>query len=56
MSEDFHIELNPEDIKAYQRMHEAGKLAAMGSEIERTRSVRTHDHQDLLGQLCLLLA
>jgi hypothetical protein len=46
-----HIHLDEDSVKAYQKMSEAGKLAAMGSEIERTRSVRTHDHQDLLDHL-----
>ena len=50
MSDD-HIELRPEDIEAYKRMHEAGKMAAAGAEIERTRTVKTHDHQDLLDHL-----
>lgn len=51
MSEDFEIHLRPEDVEAYSRMHEAGRMAAAGAEIERTRTVKTHDHQDLLDHL-----
>ena len=51
MSEDFNIHLNPEDIKAYEAMHNAGKLQAAGAEIERTRTVKTHDHADLLDHM-----
>lgn len=46
-----HIHLGEEDVKAYQQMAEAGKMAAAGAEIERTRTVKTHDHQDLLDHL-----
>jgi hypothetical protein len=49
--QDPHIHLSDEDVKAYQQMHEAGRLAAVGSEVERTRAVHTHDHQDLLDHL-----
>ena len=51
MSDDFEVHLNPEDIKAYEAMHNAGKLQAAGAEIERTRTVKTHDHADLLDHL-----
>lgn len=46
-----HIHLSEEDVNAYRQMHEAGKLSAMGADIERTRTVKIHDHADLLDHM-----
>jgi hypothetical protein len=46
-----HIHLDEESVNAYQQIHAAAKMAAMGSEIERTRSVSIHNHADLLDHL-----
>jgi hypothetical protein len=46
-----HIHLDPSDIRAYEAMHNAGKMQAAGAEIERTRAVNVHDHADLLDHL-----
>ena len=46
-----HIHLSDEDVKAYKSYHEAGKMQAMGDEIERKRTVHTHDHADLLDHM-----
>jgi hypothetical protein len=46
-----HIHLDEHSVNAYKQIHEAAKMAAMGSEIERTRSVSLHSHADLLDHL-----
>jgi hypothetical protein len=48
---DDHIHLSEHDVNTYKAIGEAARLSAMGSEIERTRAVKTHDHQDLLDHL-----
>jgi hypothetical protein len=47
----FHVELPEHEVNMYKAMHEAGRLQGMGSEIERTRTVQTHNHADLLDHL-----
>ena len=52
MSNDgFEVHLDPEDIRNYEAISQAAKLHATGASIERTRTVKTHDHADLLDHL-----
>lgn len=46
-----HIHLSEGDVAAYQAVSSAAQLAAAGAEVERTRSVHTHDRRDLLDHL-----
>ena len=46
-----HIHLSDEDVNAYKQIHAAAQLSHAGAEIERTRTVKIHDHQDLLDHL-----
>jgi hypothetical protein len=46
-----HIQLDADSVAQIKAMHEAAKLHAMGAEIERTRTVNTHDHNDLLHHM-----
>ena len=46
-----YIHLSHEDVEHIKAIHEAAQLQHAGSEIERTRAVHTHNHQDLLDHL-----
>lgn len=46
-----HIHLDENSVNTFKEIHAAAQMQHAGAEIERTRTVRTHDYNDLLDHM-----